>query len=219
MNRHGLRCWDGRRDRGAGRGDGQGEVAAPGVGWAVGTVGIAIAAGSLLGYALTVAVGRLLSPAEFAVFLTFWGVLFGLGSTLSPLEQEASRLAAVARERGTAADRTVLRTLAAGAGVVAVAAAVTLLPAVRERLFPGYPALAVVVLGAAVAFAAQFVVRGLLVGPHEVGRVRVAGRARGRGATRAGRRGRAGRAHRDAPAGAHRRRRLVRLAGIHPGNE
>ncbi|GAB3504245.1 hypothetical protein [Amycolatopsis cihanbeyliensis] len=134
----------------------------------VGKVGVALIIGSLLGYALTVAVGRLLTPAEFAVFITFWGIVFGLGSALSPLEQEVSRLSAVAARDGGRAGRDALRSLAVGAAVVVLAALVLLIPAVNERVFEEHYGLAVVVLVAAVAFAVQFAVRGLLMGQEQV---------------------------------------------------
>src|SRR3954471_21954804 len=63
-------------------------------GSAVARTGIAIAIASLAGYALLALVGRSLSPAQFGLFVAFWGVLFGLASSLSTIEQETARQAA-----------------------------------------------------------------------------------------------------------------------------
>ncbi|WP_216213454.1 lipopolysaccharide biosynthesis protein [Amycolatopsis aidingensis] len=143
-------------------------TATEGAGRSVGKVGVAITVGSLLGYALTVAVGRLLTPAEFAVFITFWGIVFGLGSALAPLEQEVSRLSAVAAKEGGKAGRDVGRSLVVGGGTVGAAALVLLIPAVNERAFEEHYWLVALVFGAGIAFAVQFTVRGLLMGQDQV---------------------------------------------------
>ncbi|GAA3024475.1 lipopolysaccharide biosynthesis protein [Actinokineospora globicatena] len=139
-----------------------------GVGGSVGRISIAIIAGSILSYGVVILTGRLFTPADYAVFMTFWGLLFGLGSALSPLEQELSRQSAVARQRGGKLAADGLTTLYVGLGVAAVAAAVPLLPWVNERLFGEHYGLAVVVFAAGLGFAAQFAVRGVLVGNNEV---------------------------------------------------
>jgi O-antigen/teichoic acid export membrane protein len=130
-------------------------------------IGVATAIGSLAGYALLALVGRALGPAEFGLFVAFWGVLFGLGSSLSTIEQETARRAAsdVADEAGppTSAVTT------AAAAIAGLAAATTLLPPVAERLYGQADSwIGLVVVIAALGFAAQFAVRGLLVGSGAV---------------------------------------------------
>lgn len=134
----------------------------------VSKIGVAMLAGSVLGYVLTVAVGRILSPAEYATFMTFWGLLFGVGSALSPLEQEVARLSAEAHVKQGKVSVDVLRALTVAVSVVVVVGLVPLIPAVNTKLFAGHYALGVIVLVAGIAFAAQFAVRGLLVGRDEV---------------------------------------------------
>ncbi|MEU4518037.1 hypothetical protein AB0F52_04860 [Amycolatopsis sp. NPDC024027] len=121
-----------------------------------------------LGYLLTVACQRLLSPPEYAVFVTFWGLVMGLGSTLSPLEQELSRQSAVAALAGGKAGRPALRAVAVGVVVAAAFSLALLIPPVNEKLFRGDWSLALVVLCGGVAFACQFGTRGLLIGQHKV---------------------------------------------------
>ncbi|QXV61022.1 lipopolysaccharide biosynthesis protein [Amycolatopsis sp. TNS106] len=121
-----------------------------------------------LGYVLTVACQRLLPPQEYAVFVTFWGLLMGLGSTLSPLEQELSRQSAVAALDGGRAGRPALRAVAVGAVVAAVFSLALLIPPINDRLFHGDWTLGLIVLVGGVAFACQFGTRGLLIGQHKV---------------------------------------------------
>jgi O-antigen/teichoic acid export membrane protein len=135
-----------------------------------GRIGVSVVVSIGLGYLLTVACGRLLSPADYAIFLAFWGVLMGLGSALSPLEQELSRQAAVAALAGGRAGRPALRAIAVGVAVSVVVSLAIMIPPVSERLFHGHTALAVLVLAGGVAFACQFGVRGLLIGHNEVKR-------------------------------------------------
>jgi O-antigen/teichoic acid export membrane protein len=121
-----------------------------------------------LGYVLTVACQRLLPPQEYAIFVTFWGLVMGLGSTLSPLEQELSRQSAVAALAGGKAGRPALRAVAVGVVVAAAFSLCLLIPPVNERLFHGEWSLALIVLCGGVAFACQFGIRGLLIGQHKV---------------------------------------------------
>ncbi|RSD19660.1 lipopolysaccharide biosynthesis protein [Amycolatopsis eburnea] len=121
-----------------------------------------------LGYVLTVACQRLLSPPDYAVFVTFWGLVMGLGSTLSPLEQELSRQSAVAALTGGRAGRPALRAVAVGMLVAAAFSLALLIPPITEKLFHGDWSLAVIVLCGGVAFACQFGTRGLLIGQHKV---------------------------------------------------
>ncbi len=121
-----------------------------------------------LGYVLTVACQRLLSPQDYAVFVTFWGLVMGLGSALSPLEQELSRQSAVAALTGGKAGRPALRAVAVGVLIAAVFSLALLIPPVNDRLFGGDLALPLIVLAGGVAFACQFGTRGLLIGQHKV---------------------------------------------------
>jgi len=121
-----------------------------------------------LGYLLTVACQRLLPPQEYAIFVTFWGLVMGLGSTLSPLEQELSRQSAVAALTGGKAGRPALRAVAVGVVVAAAFSLALLIPPINDRLFHGDWSLAVIVLAGGVAFACQFGTRGLLIGQHKV---------------------------------------------------
>jgi O-antigen/teichoic acid export membrane protein len=139
-------------------------------GRSAGRIGVSVVVSIGLGYVLTVACGRLLSPADYAVFLAFWGVLMGLGSALSPLEQELSRQAAVATLAGGRAGRPALRAVTVAVAVSVVVSLVAMIPPVGERLFHGHTVLAVLVLAGGVAFACQFGVRGLLIGHGEVRR-------------------------------------------------
>lgn len=129
-------------------------------------IGVATALQSLAGYALLALVGRALGPAEFGLFVAFWGVLFGVGSSLSTIEQEAARRAAtdVAEDGPPAAAVTT-----AAAAIAGLAAAVTLLPPVADRLYGQSDSrIGLVVVLAALGFAAQFAVRGQLIGSGAV---------------------------------------------------
>jgi O-antigen/teichoic acid export membrane protein len=136
-------------------------------GRSLGTVGIAVLIAAGLGYPLLIVTARTLSPADNAVFLTFWGIVFGVGSTLAPVEQELSRLAAVADVAGKRADATGLRTVAVAAAAVGLFGLLVALPPVSERLFGEHTVLALVALASGLAFAVQFGTRGTLIGFHE----------------------------------------------------
>jgi O-antigen/teichoic acid export membrane protein len=90
----------------------------------------------------------------------------GLGSALSPLEQELSRQSAVAGLDGGKVGKPALRALTVGAVIVTVVAGLTFVPPLADRLYRGHTELAVIVLCGAIAFACQFATRGLLVGHH-----------------------------------------------------
>jgi O-antigen/teichoic acid export membrane protein len=133
-----------------------------------GKLGLSLLVSMGLGYVLTVACARLLQPADYAVFITFWGLVMGLGSTLSPLEQELSRQSAVAALTGGRAGKPALRAIGVGVAAVVAFSVVILLPPINNRLFSGHWALALIVLAGGVAFACQFGVRGLLIGQRQV---------------------------------------------------
>jgi O-antigen/teichoic acid export membrane protein len=129
-------------------------------------VGSAVAISSLAGYALLAIVGRNLTTAEFALFMSFWGLLFGLASSMGMIEQEAARQSAAKAEEAQAP----IVQIAVTAGILAAAVgAVTLLPPVSARLYGhsqgGFGLLVVV---AVTGFAAQFMIRGLLIGAGDV---------------------------------------------------
>jgi O-antigen/teichoic acid export membrane protein len=138
-------------------------------GRSAGKIGISLLVAIALGYVLTLLATRWLGPVNSKVYLSFWGILMGLGSALSPLEQELSRQSAVAALEGERAGRPALRALTVGAVTVAVVAVVTLaVPVLSDRLYAGNTALGVIVLCGAVSFACQFAARGLLVGQQRI---------------------------------------------------
>ncbi|SDX15895.1 Membrane protein involved in the export of O-antigen and teichoic acid [Amycolatopsis xylanica] len=137
-------------------------------GKSAGKIGISLLIAIGLGYVLTLVVSRVLEPEVNKVFLSFWGVLMGLGSALSPLEQEISRQSAVAALDGGRAGKPALRAITVGGLVVAVVSALSLIPAATDRLFGGDPVLALLVLLGGVSFACQFGTRGLFIGQNRV---------------------------------------------------
>lgn len=138
-------------------------------GRSAGKIGISLLVAIALGYVLTLVATRWLGPENSKVYLSFWGILMGLGSALSPLEQELSRQSAVAALDGGKAGKPALRALTVGAATVAVVAGLTLVvPVLSDRLYAGNTALGVIVLFGAVAFACQFAARGLLVGQQRI---------------------------------------------------
>ncbi|HEV7906645.1 MAG TPA: hypothetical protein VGP03_00760 [Pseudonocardiaceae bacterium] len=138
------------------------------VGRSVGTVGLAVIIAAGLGYPILIVIARVLSPADAAVFLTFWGIVFGVGSALSPVEQEVSRQSALADVAGKRTPASAVQAVVIAACVVALVGLAIMLPGVSQRLFGSHGVLAVVALAAGVAFAVQFGVRGLLIGHHRV---------------------------------------------------
>ncbi|WP_396286739.1 lipopolysaccharide biosynthesis protein [Amycolatopsis sp. PS_44_ISF1] len=138
-------------------------------GRSAGKIGLSLLVAIGLGYVLTLLIGRWLGPADNKVFLSFWGILMGLGSALSPLEQELSRQSAVAALEGRKPGRAALRALTVGAAIVAVIAGLTLVvPVLDERLYSGRTELGVIVFCGALSFAFQFAARGLLVGAQRI---------------------------------------------------
>ena len=129
-------------------------------------VGAAIAVSSVVGYVLLAIIGRLLTKADFGLFVSYWGVLFGIASSLSMIEQEAARQSAEGDTHGRA---PIYRVGVAAASLAALAAAVTLLPPVAGRLYGDSDSrLGLLVLVATLGFAVQFTIRGLLMGSGEV---------------------------------------------------
>lgn len=125
-------------------------------------IGVAIGLASAAGYVLLALVGRNLTPAEFGLFVAFWGVLFGIGSSLSTIEQESARRTAVGDGDEPP---TMSAVVAASAALAVVVASLTLIPAVADRLYGGAGAsVGVAVVVAAAGFAVQFALRGSLIG-------------------------------------------------------
>lgn len=130
----------------------------------VGTLGLSVAVTAALGYLLLLIAGSYLSSAENAVFLGFWGFLMGVGSALSPIEQEVSRHTAVALAAARKPDGAALRTFLVTQSIAAVVGLVVLVPSVNDRLFGQHSSLGVVALCGVVAFPTLYGTRGLLIG-------------------------------------------------------
>lgn len=130
------------------------------------SLSVAVAVSSIIGVALLAIIGRLLSPSDNGLFVAFWGVMFGLASSLSTVEQEAARQTA----QSTSTGEPPIRRVALAAGLIATTvAALTLLPPISDRLYgdPHSP-LGFLVVFTTVGFSFQFVVRGVLIGAGHV---------------------------------------------------
>jgi O-antigen/teichoic acid export membrane protein len=136
----------------------------------LGFVAACIAVSGLLTYVYLAVVARSSTPADYSYFGAFWSLalIVGFGAFL-PIEQA---LAHALQDRG--GRRAVLRSAATVAGGIA-AAQLVLLAAVSPLLWPaigGRPATLVALGALCLVSAAQFVVRGVLVG---LGRLRMHG--------------------------------------------
>lgn len=130
------------------------------------SVGAAIAVSSVVGYVLLAIVGRSLSPADFGLFMSFWGLLFGLASSMSMIEQESARQSAGGEKDHSA---PILRVTIAAGALATTAAALTLVPAISARFYGhSESGIGLLVVVATLGFAAQFMVRGLLIGSGDV---------------------------------------------------
>ncbi|MFE0024834.1 lipopolysaccharide biosynthesis protein [Amycolatopsis sp. NPDC059021] len=145
-----------------------GRTLAKDTGKSAGKVGLSLLIAIGLGYVLTLVIGRLLSPADYGVFSSFWGLLMGLGSALSPLEQEISRQSAVAALDGKKAGKSSIRAMTIGMVIVTAIALLTLVPMIGDRVYSGHTELAIIVLCGAISFACQFSARGLLMGHDRI---------------------------------------------------
>ncbi|SMD21473.1 lipopolysaccharide biosynthesis protein [Lentzea albidocapillata] len=123
---------------------------------------------SVFGYGLMILAGRVLGPADNAIFLSFWGIFFGLGSAMSPVEQEVSRLSAEAEVAGRRTGPDALRVVAIALGVALPVGLLQFVPWVNDRLFHGHSWLAVVTLVGGLGYAVLYGVRGLLVGHRRI---------------------------------------------------
>ena len=141
---------------------------APSARRSIGTVGIALLLATALGAVLPVVCARLMPAADYQFFLGFWGLLFGIGSALSPVEQEVSRQAAVASVTGAKVAGSAAQVVILVAAMVSVFGLLVVLPPVATRLFGTHDALAWFAALGGVAFAFQFGVRGVLVGQQRI---------------------------------------------------
>ena len=133
-----------------------------------GVLGLSVAASSALGYPLLLLAAGHLNAADNAVFLGFWGLLMGVGSSLSPLEQELSRQAAEAA--GNKLTNSAWRSFVVTQSFAAVIGAAVLIPAVSDRFFSQHYPLAVIILCGVIAFPALYGIRGLLIGRGQAAR-------------------------------------------------
>jgi O-antigen/teichoic acid export membrane protein len=131
---------------------------------ALGTVGGALGVSSLLSYALLALVARWLTEAQYAVFLSTWGLVFGLGSVLSVVEQEVSRYAAEARGRRGRVPRGAVQVLVLCGALALLTVLVVAASPLGSSVLGGLRSLAVLACVSTAGFAVQFFVRGVLVG-------------------------------------------------------
>jgi O-antigen/teichoic acid export membrane protein len=136
----------------------------------LGVVAACIAVSGLLGYAYLALIARNSTPADYSYFGAFWSLalIVGFGAFL-PIEQALARAL-----QDPGGRRAALRSAATVAGGIA-AAQLVLLAAVSPLLWPavgGRPATLVALGVLCIVSAAQFVVRGVLVG---LGRLRLHG--------------------------------------------
>lgn len=135
-------------------------------GSAVLNVGVGIALSSLMGLTLLALIARMLPKSDNALFLSFWGVMFGLASSLALIEQEAARQSTLDDTQG----ETPIRQVATAAALIAgVAAALTLAPPVAALVYGDSDSrLGVLIVAAVLGFAMQFMIRGLLIGSGQI---------------------------------------------------
>jgi O-antigen/teichoic acid export membrane protein len=144
------------------------EAPSPAKSRSLGSVTIALLIASVFGYGLMILCGRLLGPELNKTFLAFWGVIFGLGSAMAPLEQEVSRLSAEAEVAGRRTGLDAARTVLFGVALALVFGVLQFIPAVNERLFAGHSELAIITLFGGVSYAVLSGFRGLLIGHQKV---------------------------------------------------
>lgn len=132
----------------------------------VGGIGIAVIAASALGLILLMIVRRLLGEDAYALFLTVWGVIFGISTAFTVVEQEVSRRASHDAVIGRRSGRDVARVTAIALAVAVAIHLLIILTPVRERLYGTDHSwvLAGLVALSSLAFVVQFAVRGVLIG-------------------------------------------------------
>jgi O-antigen/teichoic acid export membrane protein len=134
----------------------------------LGLVGLAIVGSGLLVNAYLAIIARSVSAAEYAYFGAFWGLALVAGfGVFLPVEQETARLMQVPdRPRGLLRASTLTASsLAAGQAVLVAAASPWLV-----RAFGGHPVTLVALTALCLVSAAQFVVRGALIGMDRMDR-------------------------------------------------
>lgn len=134
----------------------------------VGVVGAALLVATVLGAIIPIVCARLLPVVDYRYFLAFWGLIFGFGSALSCVEQEVSRQASLASIAGRRLDSSAFQVVGSAGIAIGVVAAAVCIPELSSRLFGSYTWLAVLAAVGGVGFAAQFGVRGVLVGEQRV---------------------------------------------------
>lgn len=134
----------------------------------LGSVTIALLIASVFGYGLMILCGRLLGPELNKTFLSFWGVIFGLGSAMAPVEQEVSRLSAEAEVTGQRSNLDVVRTVVFGGSLALLFGVLQFIPLVNDRLFAGHSELAIISLFGGLSYAVLSGFRGLLVGHQQM---------------------------------------------------
>ncbi|MFI7120373.1 lipopolysaccharide biosynthesis protein [Amycolatopsis sp. NPDC049868] len=133
----------------------------------LGTVGSSVFVSAGIGYALITLSGKVLTPAESVTFLGFWGVLMGVASALSPIEQELSRQAALASTSGTPLGGAAVRVFAVVASTALLVGISLLVPAVNHRLFGDHYGLGVLAAAGIVTLPALYAARGIFAGRNE----------------------------------------------------
>lgn len=135
----------------------------------LGSVSLSLLVASVTGYGLLVLCGRTLGPETYTTFLSFWAVIFGLGSALSPIEQEVSRQSAEADAVGGHTGGDAVKVVCVGATTAAAVGSLQLLPAVSSRLYEDHAELAVITIVGGVSYALLAGTRGVLLGHQRVG--------------------------------------------------
>lgn len=122
-----------------------------------------------LGFVLLGLVARWLTPEDNARFLAIWGLIFGLGSALSAVEQTVSRRSAHADMEGRKVPLGVVQS-ALLAWLLSVAAVAVLMMTPAARNFVSSGAVGLLVLVALFGFSGQFLARGVFLGTQQIGR-------------------------------------------------
>lgn len=139
----------------------------------LGSVGSGVIGAGVLTYLFLSLAGRVLGPEGFTPVSTLWALVFIVGPGLFlPLQQELGRVLAAQREHeggggGTAVRRTAR--LTAGVALAIVVITVAAGPWLTDALFSGSWAMLWCFEGAIVAYAAAYLIRGVLSGRGEFG--------------------------------------------------
>ncbi len=130
----------------------------------LGLLGASVAVAGVAGYGLLVVCGRFLGPADFAVLLAYWGLVFGLGGVSSTLEQEVSRQAALEQQDGRGRSRETWLTLSVALALALLLSGGLLVPPLADRLLAGQARIGPLVVVVTLGHTVQFCLRGLLLG-------------------------------------------------------